>query len=77
MTPTKDTQKSPTRTTSNAAKGFTDEERAAMKERAKEARANKSNADAESDVLAKIAEMQPSDQAMAKRLHAIIKDSAP
>ncbi|MGO9960414.1 MAG: iron chaperone [Solirubrobacteraceae bacterium] len=77
MTPAKDTQKSPSHTTSKAAKGFTDEERAAMKERAREARANKSDADAESDVLAKIAEMQPSDQAMAKRLHAIIKDSAP
>ncbi len=77
MSPTKDTQKSPKRTTTKAANGFTDEERAAMKERAREARANKSDADAESDVLAKIAEMQPSDQAMAKRLHAIIKDSAP
>jgi uncharacterized protein YdhG (YjbR/CyaY superfamily) len=77
MSPAKDTQKSPTRTTSKAAKGFTDEERAAMKERAKEARANKSNADTESDVLAKIAEMQPPDRAMANRLHAIIKDSAP
>src|SRR5215467_8773528 len=62
-------------------KGFTDEERAAMKERAQElkaeTRANKSKADGESDVLAKIAAMQEPDRAMAKRLHAIIKASAP
>ncbi len=52
-----------------------------MKERAKElkaeARANKDRADGESDVLAKIAEMQGSDRAMAERLHAIVKASAP
>ena len=62
-------------------KGFTDEERAAMKERARElkaeARANKNRAEGERDVLAKIAEMQGSDRAMAKRLHAIIRASAP
>ena len=62
-------------------KGFTDEERAAMKKRAQElkaeARANKNKADGESDVLAKIAEMQEPDRAMAERLHAIIKASAP
>ena len=62
-------------------KGFTDEERAAMKERSQElkaaARANKSKADGERDVLAKIAEMQGPDRAMAERLHAIIKASAP
>ena len=62
-------------------KGFTDEERAAMKERAKEqkaeARANKKKAEGESDLLAKIAEMSEPDRAMAKRLHAIIKASAP
>ena len=62
-------------------KGFTDEERAAMKERAKElkaeARANKNKAEGESDVLAKIAEMPEPERAMAKRLHAIIKASAP
>ena len=62
-------------------KGFTDEERAAMKERAKEqkaeARANKKKADGESDVLAKIAEMQASDRAMAERLHEIVKANAP
>ena len=62
-------------------KGFTDEERAAMKERAQElkaeARANKNKADGERDVLAKIAEMQGPDRAMAKRLHAIVTASAP
>jgi uncharacterized protein YdhG (YjbR/CyaY superfamily) len=62
-------------------KGFTDEERAAMKERAQElkaeARANRDRAAGERDVLAKIAEMQGSDRAMAERLHAIIKASAP
>jgi len=60
---------------------FTDEERAAMKNRAQElkaeARANKDKADGESDVLAKIAEMPEPERAMAKRLHAIIKASAP
>jgi uncharacterized protein YdhG (YjbR/CyaY superfamily) len=68
-------------TTGKASKGFTDEERAAMKERARElkaeARANKNKADGEKDVLAKIAEMPQPDRAMAKRLHAIIKASAP
>ena len=62
-------------------KGFTDEERAAMKERAKElkaeARADKNKAAGESDVLAAIAAMQEPERAMAERLHAIIKASAP
>jgi uncharacterized protein YdhG (YjbR/CyaY superfamily) len=58
-------------------KGFTDEERAAMKERAQELKAEASRADGESAVLAKIAEMQGPDRAMAKRLHAIIQASAP
>jgi uncharacterized protein YdhG (YjbR/CyaY superfamily) len=64
-------------------KGFTDEERAAMKERAQELKAEArrgpraDKADGESAVLAKIAEMQGPDRAMAKRLHAIIKASAP
>ncbi len=67
--------------TMKSATGFTDEERAAMKERAQElkaaARANKDKTDGESAVLAKIAEMPEPDRAMAKRLHAIIKTSAP
>jgi len=76
-------QKSAKSTTATAktVKGFTDEERAAMKERARElkaeARANKNKAEGESDVLAKIAEMPEPDRAMARRLHAIIKASAP
>ena len=56
-------------------KGFTDEERAAMKERVQELKAGK--ADGESAVLAKIAAMPEPDRAMAKRLHAIIRASAP
>jgi uncharacterized protein YdhG (YjbR/CyaY superfamily) len=61
--------------------GFTAEERAAMRERAKElkaeARADRNRADGERDVLAKIAEMKGSDRTMAKRVHAIVKASAP
>jgi uncharacterized protein YdhG (YjbR/CyaY superfamily) len=60
-----------------ASKGFTAEERAAMKERARELKAATSRADGESDVLAKIAEMPKPDRAMAERLHAIVKASAP
>ena len=58
-------------------KGFTTEERAAMKERAQELKAAKNEALGELEVLAKIAEMQESDRAMAKRLHAIVKAAAP
>ena len=72
MSPNKETQKS---------KGFTDEEKAAMKERAKELkaeeRANKDRAAGEKDLLAKIGEMKGSDRAMAKRIHEIITASAP
>jgi len=66
-----------------ASEAFTDEERAAMKERAGEQRAaarrgpRAGKADGEHDVLAKIAEMQESDRAMAERLHVIVKASAP
>ena len=83
MSPKKETQKSAKSTTAinKKSKGFTDEERAAMKARAQElkaeARANKNKAEGESDVLAKIAEMPEPDRAMAKRLHEIIKASAP
>ena len=77
----KGTKMSAKSTTGKASKGFTDEERAAMKERAQElkagARANKDKADGESDVLAKIDAMREPDRAMAERLHAIIKASAP
>jgi uncharacterized protein YdhG (YjbR/CyaY superfamily) len=62
-------------------KGFSDEEKAAMKARAQElkaeARANKDKAEGESAVLAAIAALKEPDRAMAKRLHAIIKASAP
>jgi uncharacterized protein YdhG (YjbR/CyaY superfamily) len=57
--------------------GFTAEERAAMKERARELKAEAQRADGERSVLAKIAEMQGPDRAMAERLHEIIKASAP
>ena len=73
----KGTQQSAKRTTGKASKGFTDEERAAMRERAQELKAAADKADGESAVLAKIAEMPKSDRAMAKRLHAVIKASAP
>ena len=64
-------------------KGFTDEERAAMKERAQELKAEgrrgrgADKADGERDVLAKLAEMPEPDRAMGERLHAIIRASAP
>ncbi len=64
-----------TTATSKKFKGFTDEEHGAMKERIQELRADKE--DGESAVLAKIAEMQEPDRTMGKRLHAIIKESAP
>jgi uncharacterized protein YdhG (YjbR/CyaY superfamily) len=57
--------------------GFTAEERAAMKERAREQKAEAQKADGERDVLAKIAEMQDTDRAMAERLHEVVKASAP
>ena len=79
------TQKSTKSTTATGknSRGFTEEERAAMKERAQELKAEArrgpraDKAGGESDVLAKIAEMPEADRAMAKRLHEIIKASAP
>jgi hypothetical protein len=75
----KGTQKSAKSTTAigKTSKGFTDEERAAMKERAQELKAAAGKAEGESAVLAKIAEMPEPDRAMGKRLHAVIKASAP
>jgi uncharacterized protein YdhG (YjbR/CyaY superfamily) len=58
-------------------KGFTAEERAAMRERARELKSAAGKAEAESDVLAKIAEMPKADRVMAERVHAIVKASAP
>ncbi len=77
MSPKQQAQESAPR----APEGFTDEERAAMKERAKElkaeARASKNRADGESDVLAKSAEMPEPERTLAGRLHEIIAASAP
>jgi uncharacterized protein YdhG (YjbR/CyaY superfamily) len=81
----KGTQKTAKSTTAigKTSKGFTDEERAAMRERSQELKAaarrgpRAGKADGESEVLAKIAEMREPDRAMAERLHAIIKASAP
>ena len=79
MSAKKAMQKSARSTTASGkkSKGFTAEERAAMKERARELKAAADKADGESAVLEKIAEMPQPDRAMAKRLHAIIKASAP
>jgi len=74
---TKRTKKSAKSTTGKVSKGFTDEERAAMRERAKELKAAAGKADEEGAVLAKIAEMAAPDRAIGKRLHAIVKASAP
>jgi uncharacterized protein YdhG (YjbR/CyaY superfamily) len=81
----KETQKSAKSATAagKAVKGFTDEERAAMKDRVQELKAEASRgprankADGEADVLAKIAGMPEPDRAMAERLHAVVKASAP
>jgi uncharacterized protein YdhG (YjbR/CyaY superfamily) len=85
MSAKKATEKSAQRTTAvkRKSQGFTDEERAAMKERSQELKAEgrrgrrASKVDGESDVLAKIAEMPEPDRAMAERLHAIVQASAP
>jgi uncharacterized protein YdhG (YjbR/CyaY superfamily) len=85
MRPKNETQKSAksATVTGKAIKGFTDEERVAMKERAQELKAEArrgpraKKADGEGDVLARIAEMPESDRIMAERLHAVIKASAP
>jgi uncharacterized protein YdhG (YjbR/CyaY superfamily) len=71
MTPMKRT------TTTKTSKGFTSEEKAAMRERARELKASASKEDAERDVLAKIAEMSGPDRAMAERLHALVRETAP
>ncbi len=73
---TQKSAKSPT-ATKKRYEGFTDEERGAMKDRVQEQKVASQKADGESEVLAKIAEMREPDRAMAKRVHAIIKASAP
>ena len=79
MSPKNDTGKSAKSTTAinKKSKGFTDEEKAAMRNRAQELKAEADTAEGESTVLAAIAAMQVPDRGMARRLHAIIKDSAP
>ena len=67
----------PVKNTAKKTKGLTAEERAALKERLKEEKAEREGRAAESDVLAKIAEMPKSDRVMAERIHAIVKASAP
>ena len=74
----KATQKSAKSTTAKKThEAFTDEERAAIKERVRETKAAAAKADGESALLAKIAEMREPDRAMGKQLHAVIKASAP
>jgi uncharacterized protein YdhG (YjbR/CyaY superfamily) len=79
MSANKATQKSAksTTATNKKSKGFTDEEKAAMKERAQELKAEARKADGEKTVLAKIAEMPEPDRVMGERLHALIKATAP
>ena len=78
---TADTNETTTRT-STKAESFTDEEKAAMKERAKELKAESRRSkagkgDGEADLLAKIAELPDADRAMAERIHAIVRETAP
>jgi uncharacterized protein YdhG (YjbR/CyaY superfamily) len=77
MSARKATKRSAKSTTGKASTGLTAEERAALRETIAERKAAAGKVDGESDVLAKIAEMKGSDRAMAERLHAIIKASAP
>ena len=73
----KDKQKSGKSTSGKGTKVFTAEERAAITERAREVKAAAGKADGERDALASIAAMREPDRAMAKRLHSIVKASAP
>ena len=75
--PAKAIQKPARPTKAEASAGFTTEERAAMRERAGELKAEGGKVDGERDLLAKIAEMPKADRAMAERIHAIVKKSAP
>ena len=75
--PAQATRKPARPTKAEASPGFTTEERAAMRERARELKAEGGKADGERDLLAKIAEMPKADRAMAERIHAIVKKSAP
>jgi uncharacterized protein YdhG (YjbR/CyaY superfamily) len=79
MSAKKTTQRSAKSTAAGGkkSKGFTAEERAAMRERAQELKAEARKADGEKALLAKIAEMPKPDRALAERLHAIVKKNAP
>jgi uncharacterized protein YdhG (YjbR/CyaY superfamily) len=76
---TKTTQESAKRTSANGktSKGFTDDEKAAMRERARELKAEAAKADGEKELLTAIAKMEEPARSMAKRLHALIKATAP
>ena len=79
MSPRKATKKAAKSKSTRGAKstGFTAEEKAAMKERARELKAEAAKADGEKALLKKVAEMPKADRAMAKRIHEIVKKSAP
>ena len=81
MSPKKATKKPAKRTTKKKSGGFTDAEKAAMKERAAELKAEerwkKDRAEGERAILAKIGEMKGNDRTMAKKIHAIVTDKAP
>ena len=77
MSPPNKTKTTSANRTSKPSQTFTAEERAAMRERAREQKAAAHRADGEKEVLAKITEMRASDRAMAERIHAIVKASAP
>ena len=83
MAPTKAASKSRPKSAANnsasgkASKGFTDDEKAAMRERARELKAEASKADGEKDVLAAIAKMEEPARGIATKVHALIKAAAP
>jgi len=77
MNAVKSTPKKASQKSGKTSTGFTDEEKAAMKERAQELKAEKNKADGESALLAKIAEMPEPDRSMARRLHEIVTANAP
>ena len=75
--PAKKATGKPEKKAATSSSGFTAAEKAAMKERARELKAEKGRADGEADLLARVAAMHASDRAMATRLHAIVKAAAP
>jgi len=75
--PAKKATGKPEKKAAASSSGFTAAEKAAMKERARELKAEKGRADGEADLLARVAAMHASDRAMATRLHAIVKAAAP